>query len=370
MLRTLRRLYDVHPGFQADGVMVLRPAPPEFRYRDAAAMTRFYTLVIERIRTLPGVESAAGIQLLPVTTGNWSFPVYPQGQDVAEGSSPPSANFRVITPGWFETLRIPKLQGRVIAASDKAGAPAAAVINRAFAERFWPGQDAIGKTVRIFSRTGEVFTVVGIVGDVHQNALNQPPRPEMYTNNEQLGWTVSLFLAVRFRDARDPMTHAAAVRDAVRAVDADAPIAQMDALQTVVGRSAATTRFLTALLLFFGCLAAALGAIGVYGVTAWAVARRTPEFGVRLALGASRAAVLLAATRRGLVPVAMGLSFGAAGALFAGRLLNQLLFQVSPRDPLTILAVTLLLATVALAALLAPAWRATRVDPTRALRSD
>jgi len=370
MLRTLQQLHHVHPGLDARGVLVLRPAPPDWRYPDAAAMTRFYADVLTRIRALPGVESAAGIQLLPVTPGNWSFPAFPEGHHVPDGGAAPSINFRVVTPGWFETLRIPLLRGRSLEPADRADAPRVAVINRTMAEQFWPGQNPIGRTVRSFSPTASPYTIVGVVGDVHQRALDQPPRPEWYVPQEQLAWEASLFLAVRFRDPDNVIRHAAAIRDAVWSVDRDAPVSGIESLDNVIGRSAATTRFLTFLLVFFAALALTLGAVGVFGVTAWTVARRAPEFGVRLALGASRRHVLATAVLRGITPIAIGLGAGLSAAILATRLLESLLFGVRPADPLTFIAVALLLALVATAALVAPAWRATRIDPLAVLRSD
>lgn len=369
MLRTLDKLNRVDPGFRAEGVLVFRPSPSPARHRGGAGYHRFYDDVLGRVRAVPGVESAGAIQILPVTTTSWTNPIYPEGHVVREGASPPTANFRMVTPGYFETLRIPLLAGRSIQQTDHEDSPGAVVVNRVFAERYWPGADPIGKEIRFVTADGEARRVVGVVGDVRQRSLDQPPAPELYVPYAQIPWQVSLWLMVRARDG-DPARLAPAIRDAVWSVDAETPIAQMEPLEAVVGRSAAMTRFLTLLLGFFGLLALVLGAVGVYGVTAYTVARRLPEFGVRMVLGATTRDVLASAIGRGGAPVAAGIGIGGLAALSLTGLLRSLLFEVGPRDPATFAAAAGLLAVVGLAALLLPTLRATRVDPIATLRHE
>jgi len=368
-LRTLRNLYQVDPGFDAEGLVVLRPNPPPWRYGEPEAKKRFYAEVLERFSDLPEVESAAGIQLVPVTSGNWSFPTYPEGLELAAGASPPSTNFRVVTPGYFETMRIPRLRGRTVGEDDRAEAPRAAVVNRTFAEQFWPGEDPIGKEVRIFSDDSDPWRVIGVVADVHQRALDVEPRPEIYVPDRQLGWDVTLSLIVRVR-GDDPLRAAPTLRELVWQIDDETAIADLDTMQRVVGESAATARFLALLLGSFGVLALVLGAVGVYGVTAYTVARREGEFGVRLALGAVKRQIMGSALGRGLLPVAAGIAVGVTAATFGTRVLGDLLFGVEPGDPLTSAAVALLLGLVGLGATLVPAWRATRLDPAEVLRAE
>jgi putative ABC transport system permease protein len=367
-LRTLSKLSRVEPGFDPAGLAVLRPNPPPWHYRDPAARQRFYAEALARLRELPQVESAAGIQLVPVTAGNWSFPTYPEGLELAPGASPPLANFRIVTPGYFATVRIPLLRGRALADDDRADAPKAAVVNHAFADRFWPGRDPIGREVRIFSDGNAPWRVVGVVGDVHQSALDAAPQPEMYVDNEQLGWDVTLYLMVRVR-GEDPLRLAPTLRQVIWQIDDQTAIAGLDSMDRVIGASAATARFLALLLGSFALLALVLSAVGVYGVTAYTVARRRGEFGVRVALGAAKRQIVGAALRRGLLPVAAGVAVGAAAASLGSRLLRGLLFGVEPGDPPTFLAVVLLLGLVGIAATVIPAWRATRLDPATVLRA-
>lgn len=369
MLRTLSKLHAVDPGFAAEGVLVVRPGAPAARYPDGPAYHRFYAEVLERIRAVPQVALAGGINHRPVTSDNWNFPLYLEDHPVPPGASPPSHNFRVVTRDYFETLRIPLLGGRTFTDLDRTGAPGAAVVNRAFAERYWPREDAVGKELRIFSPTMTPYQIVGVVADVHQHALNEPPRPEVYVPHAQIPWEVALWIVVRARDG-DVRSLAPLVRAAVRSVDAESVLAQMEPLEAVIGRSAATTRFFTLALGFFGALALVLGAVGVYGVMSYTVARRLPEFGVRLALGAQSRDVLASALARGALPVVLGVATGSIGAFFATRLMDSLLFGVSAQDPITFAGVALLLSLTALVALLVPAWRATRADATALLRQE
>jgi putative ABC transport system permease protein len=367
MLRTLQQLNDIDPGFRSAGLLVVRPAPPGARYDDAIAMQQFQARVIEQLNALPFVESTASIQLLPVTSENWRFPVRPDGVDIAEGEAPPSVNFRVVTPGYFETMGIPRLDGRSIEMSDRMDAQHVAVINRTMAERFWPGADPIGRTIRTFNLPP--WFVVGVVDDVKQRSLATPPVEEMYVPHEQLEWLVPMFMVVRVR-GDDPMSAAPAIRDAIRAVEPETAISSLETYDAVLGRSAGMTRFLTLLLGSFAGLALALGAVGVYGVTAFTTARRIPEFGVRLALGASRRSVLETALFSSMRPVVGGVFVGCLAAAAGAGVIRSQLFGVQPRDPVTFVAVPLLLGLVGVAAILVPAWRAARLDPVTVLRTE
>ncbi len=368
MLRSLWTLQRVDPGFRTEGLLTLRLSPPTGRYPEQnEAQPAYYRRVLEEIASVAGVESVAGIQLLPLTTSNWSFPFFPDGREVPEGTPPPSANFRTVSGPWFETLRVPVLRGRPFSDADGPDAEPVGIVNEALARELWPGQDPLGKRIRLFSRSAAPFTVVGVVGDVHQHALDREPRPEIYRPYGQWS-TASLWLAVRV--AGDPLTVAGAVRDRVWSVDPDVPVSGLAPMTEVLGRSTRSSRFLTLLVASFGVLALLLGAVGVYGVTSYTVSRRIPEFGVRVALGATRSDVLRGAIGGGVGPALVGIPLGILGAAWASRLLAGLLFEVSPTDVPTFVGVAGFLALVAVAASYLPARRASRVDPMVVLRRE
>jgi predicted permease len=369
MLRSLERLVSVDQGLDTEGVVVFRATPPDGRYPDGTAFHAYYDQLLERVASLPGVERVGAIHLLPGTTNNWSFPTFPEGYEIPQGTPPPSVNFRSVWAGYFETVGVPLERGRYLVAADNAETEKVAVVNQAFVDRYWPDQDPIGRTVRTFSSTADPYRVIGVVGDVRQHGLASEPRPEMYFAHAQWGWNMGFWVLARMSGS-DPLGHAAEVREAVWSVDPDVPITGLEELATVFGRSAATTRFLATILTSFGFLALALGAVGVFGVTAYSVSRRIPEFGVRVALGSSRTGVVTTALGASLAPVVAGLVVGLLAAAVASGTLRTALFGIEPSDPVTYLGVGGLLLAVATLASLLPAIRASRVDPVTALRSD
>ncbi len=370
MLRSLHRMTSEDPGLDGAGVLVLQPSPPEGRYPDGEAFHQYYAQVLERVRAVPGVETASAIHLLPGTTNNWSFPTFIEGQEVGPGRVIPSINFRVVWPGYFETVGMSLLGGRTLTETDGADALPAVVVNQAFADRFWPGQDAVGKELRVLSTEGDPHQVVGVVNDVRQQGLGIEPRPEMYFTHAQMTWNMSFWVVARMRGGDEPLARTADVREAVWAVDADVPITGVEELSSVVDRSAATTRFLATVLGAFGALALLLASIGVFGVTAYGVGRRSAEFGVRIALGASRVEVLGSALRGSLAAVVAGLVVGLAVASLSSGALSSALYEIEPSDPVTFAGVAALLLVVAAAAALVPGWRASRVDPVTVLNSE
>jgi hypothetical protein len=244
------------------------------------------------------------------------------------------------------------------------------------ASRFWPGRSPIGGTLRPFSRTGDPFTIVGVVGDVHLQGLNTDPRPAMYVPDQQLRWgrqtgsaETALWVVVRTRDA-NPLRAASAIRDAIWSVDAETTITGVEPFGDVVARSVSSTSFLTLLLAGFGLLAVLLSLVGVYGITAYTTARRIPEFGLRLALGATPAHLLRTTLAGSGLSLLAGLVAGSVAAALSARLLQGMLFGVGRHDIATFVAVPLLLAGAAVLAAAVPARRAARVDPVTALRLD
>lgn len=368
MIRSLDRLLSVDTGLDTEGVLSFRATPPASKYAGGVEFAQYYRQIVERVGNVPGVVSVGGIHILPGTTSNWSFAVYPDGYDIPEGAPAPSINFRAVRAEYFETVGFALERGRFITDLDTRADELVMVVNRAFADEYWPGEDPLGRSIARFSADGERARVVGVVADVRQFGRRRAPQAELYYPHEQVPWAqMGIYLTVRTTDS-DPMIKADAIRQAVWSVDADVPIAEMEPLVDVVDRSASTTRFLAVLLSAFGALALSLGAVGVFGVTAFAVERRSPEFGVRLALGASRASILASAMRASVASVVVGAVIGLAVAYSAAGVMESLLFEIEATDPLTFLMVGGTLFATALLASLLPAWRATRVDPVTVIR--
>jgi predicted permease len=311
------------------------------------------------------VEEAGAIQLLPLTYNNWAFPYLAQGHTPEAGGRLPSANFRVVTPGYFGSVGMRVLAGRDVEAGDRSGGVAVGLINRAMAELLWPGEDAVGKEIQLFGN--RPFTVIGVVGDVRQHALKEATRPEMYVPLPQFPLAG---MVVMVRTAGDPAVLSRSVRAAIHEVRADVPISDLRPLAAVMDESLARERFFASVLGFFGVLALSLGAVGVYGVMAYAVGARRGEFSLRMALGATAGGVVRSALVGGLAPLAVGLGVGVLGAWGATRLLAGFLFGVGPMDPGSVAAAAIVLVVVAAAAVWVPARRAGRAEPARVLSAE
>ena len=274
-----------------------------------------------------------------------------------------------VSPGYFETMRIPLRRGRLLEERDRGGAPLAAVISESMARRRLPGLDPIGQRFRIGAPDGPLYTVVGVVGDVKQVTLALTESEAVYTTQSQWGAPDNaMSLVIRTRD--DPVALAPAIRQAIWSVDKDQPIVRTATMDDLVAASAAERRFALIVFEAFALAALALAAAGIYGVLAGSVAERTREIGVRSALGASRGMIVGLVVRQGLTLTACGVLIGLMGAAAASQVLVAMLFSVSPLDPATYLGVIALLGTVALLACSVPAWRAARVDPATTLRSE
>ena len=364
LVSSLRAIRAVDPGLDAHDVLALELAPPPGSY-DGDRAVALYDRLRARLGGLPGVSAVGAIQLLPLSDGNWQFPYLAEGHDPPRGEPLPDANFRVVTPGYFDAVDLPLLSGRAIEAGDRADGPRVVVINRTLAEQLWPRARAEGKTIRIFG--DQPFRVVGVVGDAHQRALDVAPRPEMYVPLTQ--WPLA-GMVVMVESSLPPASLVHSATAAVWEVAPDVPVTRARPLSAVVDASLERRRFFVRVLAFFGALALGLGAVGVYGVTAYAVGARRREFGVRLALGATGHQLVRSALSSAMAPVAVGLAAGLAGSLAAGRLLAGLLFGVGPRDPLTLAAAALILGAVAAVAGWLPARRASRLDPARVLRAE
>lgn len=360
------RLNQTDVGFEAEGVLAVSVAPPPMRYTGPAA-TSYYEELLAALDAVPGVADVAAIHLLPLTYANWAFPYVAEDFEPVPAQPLPAANFRVVTPGYFNVMRIPLIDGRDIGPWDRDGTEPVGLVNRAFAELRWPGQDAIGKEVRIFGTMP--FTVVGVVEDVRQHALDQPANPEFYRPLAQ--WPLTAMIAmVRAERPDRAVALAGVLREAVWSVDPDVPIREIRPMTAVRDDSVARSRLVAYLLGGFGVLALLLGALGVYGVMAYIAGTRRLEYGIRAALGAAPAAVQTAALRWGVVPIAAGIVAGVLVTLALGRVVRGFLFEVEPHDPATLALVTLVLAAVAGLATWIPARAASRVDPSEVLKTE
>jgi putative ABC transport system permease protein len=367
MIRSFARLGAVDSGFEPHHVLTMRvvltgspQAAPERR-------NAFYRQVLDGVSALPGIESASGINHLPLAGDQWTFSFTVDGQPAPPRSDMPHAVFRTVFPGYFRTMRVPLLQGRDIATHDDASAPRVVVINQTMASRYWPNQDAVGKGIHM---GGDAYTVVGVVKDTEQESWGAVAESEFYFSQLQNAEDIQRYLTLVVRTAGDPASAAAEVQSAVWSLDRDLPISDILTMQQVVERAVWQPRFSTTLLGAFAGLALLLAAVGVYGVMAYDVGRRTPEIGIRMALGARPADVLGGVLASGMRITAAGAAAGIAGALVLTRYLQTMLFEVSATDPEVLFAAALILGAVAMAAAWIPARQATRVDPMIALRSE
>ncbi len=377
MALSFRELRRVDPGFTAAGVLTLHLSPPEADYPGTDAAAAFHQEVLERIRSLPGVEAAAGVSHLPFDDNplqqTHMFEDYPS----EPGEMPPLLTTRLVAPGYFETLEIPLLAGRTFARADLEQPTAAVVINDALARRFWGDESPIGK--RLAPETvgpGVWYTVVGVVGSCRQASLDKEPQNSVYyplvsraaPGGRDMHPLRGLDLVIRTSVA--PASVIDVVRAAVWEVDATVPVARVRTLEKIVQGESARSALTLLLLLAAAVVAMGLGAVGLYGVVSYVVSLRTHEIGVRMALGADRSGVRGMVLRQGLVLALFGVVAGLAGAYALNRPLASLLYGVSPRDPVTFAAVAAFVLTVAMFATYLPAQRAASVDPLEALHHE
>ena len=359
LVKSFMRLLQVNPGFDTSRLLVFNVGLPTSS--TPTQQDAFYHEVVERLQALPGVQSAGAVSRVPLAGGNSdrSFRVPGSDKDY-------QADIRVSTPTYFQTMGIPLLKGRGLSEQDMHSPVEVAVVNEAFAQSVFPGQDLIGKYITDFGPLMDRIQIVGVVGNVRHADLETAPRPEIYLSFGQAHWP-SAFMVVRSKTS-DPLALTSAAQRAVSSVNKDVPLANLRTMQDMVAGSVLRRKFAMWLLSIFAGLAVLLAAIGLYGVMSYTVSQRTHEIGIRMALGAKKADVVQLIVSQGMKLAALGVAAGIVAALLLTHLMASLLFGISARDPVTFGSLTALLAVVALIANYVPARRATRVDPMVALR--
>jgi putative ABC transport system permease protein len=369
LLRSLQHWFAVDPGFDASHLLTMQVQTSGRRFQENAVTYKFFEDVLEAVRNVPGVTSAALTSQLPLSVDYEVYGVHFESSPVQTDTEDHSAFRYAVRPGYIETMRIPVRRGRPLDDRDRAGTPLAALINESYANHNFPGTDPIGQRLRIGPTDGPLYTIVGVVGDVKQVSLGLNRADSVYVTPGQWRFadkTMSLVI----RCYGDPAALAAGVRTAVWSVDKDQPVARIATMNDLVTASAAERRFALILFEAFAIATLILAAAGIYGVLAGNVAERTREFGVRTALGASRGNIVGLIVHQGAVLTGSGVVVGLLGAAVASSGIDAMLFGISRLDPMTYAGVIVILGCVSVLACLVPAWRAVRIDPASTLRSE
>jgi putative ABC transport system permease protein len=369
LVRSFERLQGIEPGFRAGGLLTARVQVPDAAYPDATHSSGFYTAALERIAAVPGVRQAAAVSFLPLSGPGIATRFYRADAPAPPAGQAPTCEVRPVTPGWFRTMGIGQVAGRDFTAAERPDSQPVAIVSDTLARREFAGQDPIGRRLHVNVSTAEGVEaeIVGVVSDIHIASLDGEVRPAIYLPHTQLAVGVMTFVV---RSDRDPSDLVRDVAVAVHAVDPSLPLAEVRSMREVVDRTLARPRVIAVLLAAFSGAALVLAAVGVYGVMAYSVSRRTREIGLRMAVGATPAAVLRLVLRDGSLLVAGGIAAGLAAAAAVTRLLGEFLYEVGALDPATLVATALILAAIGLFACWLPARRGTRIEPTEALRAE
>ena len=376
MIRSLWELRKVQPGFDPHNVLTMTVPLPRNRYSSPAGQVAFFQEVLTRIRALPGIDSAGVIDDLPLDGGGSHQPFSIEGRPVRQMSDQPEVDVRLISPGYIHAMHIPILRGRDLSDADVAGRPGAVLISDSLARRFWPNEDPIGRHLTLTFFPDIVREVVGIVGDVKLDSLDETrPVATIYHPLAQVSvspgeaWR-SFGMTFTVRTHSDPVNSISAVTGAIHQVGPDLPVVDVMSMNDVIAQSVSPLRFNMLLLACFAGLALVLAAVGIYSVLSYTVRRRVREIGIRMALGASHSDVVRMVLTDGLKPILMGIALGLVAAIALSRVVASLIFGVRATDPLTFAAVALLLMLVGVFATIVPAYRATRIEPVRILREE
>ncbi len=376
LIRSLWMLRSVYPGFDANHVITMDLSVSSKKFSSPQPMVSFFQGVLDRVKALPGVQSAGFVDALPLSGGGSHQPVQIEGQPVLPMADQPEVDVRLMSPDYLRAMRIPLVSGRYFDDSDEAGRPATVLISQSMAKQFWPHDDPIGKQLTLYFFPDSVRTIVGVVGDVKDDGLNQTRSASMLymplaqlTNPRGDVWhSFGMTMAVRTQTA--PSSVASAIGNLVHQVDPDVPLLNVKTMEDTVDDSLLQQRFTMFLLVGFAALALLLAAVGIYSVLSYMVRRRVREIGIRLALGAQLSDVLRMIVAEGMKPTLLGVAIGLAGALALGRVMASVVYGVSARDMMTFASVAVLMTGIGLLASALPAYRATRVDPMKTLRDE
>jgi predicted permease len=368
-LRSYSNIAATSPGLDPANVLAVEVNLPESRYPEIPSRTAFFTQLLDAVRAVPGVVSAATSYNVPLGPGGWQNGYHAEGDPPEQGGDQAFAETNAVSTDYFEAMGIPLLRGREFTREDGPDAPSVAIVGENFAERHWPGEDPIGKRLKwgTFDSENPWIEVVGVVGHVKVNGVVNEALPQIYLPHWQdndLGYYVII------KTRGDPLAVSESVRQEVLALDPSQPLASVQTLTAYARETTRDAKLLALLMAVFSVAAVLLAAVGIYGVMSQMTSERKHEIGIRMALGAREDQVLSLVFRQGLIIVAVGVTLGLGLAIAVGRLMASQLFGITPADPVTLLIAPLVVTGVAMAANLVPARRAMRVDPVRALQAD
>jgi putative ABC transport system permease protein len=365
LARSFGQMYAVDLGFDTSDVLRITIS----KGGELEEVRSFYRTLEERIASLPGVESVGSIYGAPLGPGHTTAELRIEGRPAPEPGAETLAGIRAVSPRYLETARIPLVHGRLLATSDDSDPLPVAVVNETLVEENFPQEDPLGQQVRVLTDQGygsPAWTIVGVVGDIHSESVTQESIAEIYVPHGHFG-PGYMTVTVKSLPGSGPLLPA--IRSEIRALDPRIPVRQVETVSEAIGRETAPTRFLMLFAVLFAVVAATLAGIGLYGVLAYLVSCQERDIGVRMALGARTSKVTWFVLSDGLRIVLLGSAVGIAASILSGRVLDALLFNVRPNDPLVLLAVLAVLLLIGLAAMLVPALRASKIDPVEALRS-
>ena len=365
LLRSFHRLISTNPGFDADHVVTMSIFTSPAKYGDAQKRALYVDRLLDEVRAVPGVESAGSVHFLPLT-GSISGSCFVRGNQTPTPAASPNARFLIVSPGYLATMKTPIVSGRDFSRRDRYGSRSVLLVNQVFAQQNFRGENPLGQMLSVcwdpFPNPGEI---VGVVADARQLDLQEPPEPTIYLSNTQ---AAMYFAHIVVRAKGDPRQVMRSTEAVIHHVDPDQAISHIETMETVLGNSVSRPRFQMVLLVVFAALALGLAIIGVYGVISYSTGQRSREIGIRVALGAGRGHVGYLVAKEALLLATSGLAIGLSASLALARLLESLLYETRPTDPLTLFAVSCLMLAAAAPAAYLPARRAMKVDPMTALR--